>query len=76
MVSVAGPVDAELPALSVKVLVLAVLAWLKDAVAPLGRPEAARLTLPVKPAVGLTVIVVGTLLPCATLKVLGAVARL
>jgi hypothetical protein len=34
-----------------------------DAVTPLGRPEAAKLTLLVKPPVGFTVIVLGTLLP-------------
>jgi hypothetical protein len=73
MVTVAGPVVAELIAVSVRVLVLVVLLGLKDAVTPLGSPEAAKLTLPVKPPVGFTVIVLGTLLPCTTLNVPGAV---
>lgn len=76
MVSVVCPVDAALLALSVKVLVLAVLAGLMDAVTPLGSPEAASITLPVNPLVALTVIVVGTLLPWATLKMPGVAARL
>jgi hypothetical protein len=63
MVTVAGPVVAELLVVSVKVLVLVVLVGLNDAVTPLGRPEAAKLTLPVKPPVGFTAIVLGTLLP-------------
>jgi len=72
MVTVAGPVVAELLAVSVKVLVVVVLAGLNAAVTPLGRPDAASVTLPVKPPVGLTVIVLMPLLPCAMLKLLGA----
>jgi hypothetical protein len=63
MVTVAGPVVVELLVVSVKVLVLVVLVGLNDAVTPLGRPEAARFTLSVKPPLGFTVIVLGTLLP-------------
>jgi hypothetical protein len=48
-VTVMVPVVAVVLAVSVKVLVLAVLVGLKDAVTPLGRPEADKLTLPVKP---------------------------
>jgi hypothetical protein len=71
MVTVAAPVVAVLLAVSVSVLVPVVLAGLNDAVTPLGKPLAARLTLPVKPPVGFTVIVLGTLLPCTTPRVLG-----
>jgi len=49
MVTVAGPVVADALAVSVKVLVVVVLAGLNPAVTPFGKPEAARLTLPVKP---------------------------
>lgn len=62
-VTVAGPVIAELLALSVSMLVPLVLAGLNNAVTPLGKPVAARLTLPVKPPVGFTVIVLGMLFP-------------
>jgi hypothetical protein len=53
-VTVAVPAVTEVPAASVRVLVPVVLAGLKDAVTPLGRPDAARLTLPLKPFSGLT----------------------
>jgi hypothetical protein len=72
MVTVAGPAVAELLAVSVKTLVVVVLDGLKDAVTPLGRPDAASVTLPVKPFAGFTVIVLVPLLPSVTLKVLGA----
>lgn len=62
MITVVPPVVAELLAVRVKVLVVA-LVEVNDAVTPLGRPEATKLTLPVKPPVGFTVIVLGTLLP-------------
>jgi hypothetical protein len=72
MVTVVGPpVVAEPVAVSVNVLVVA-LVEVKAAVTPLGRPEAAKLTLPVKPPVGFTVIVLVLLPPWATFKVLGA----
>src|SRR5436853_36707 len=66
MVTVAVPVVAVLLAVSVKVLLPVVLAGLKLAVTPLGRPEADRLTLPVNPFTGLTVIVLHVLPPCVT----------
>jgi hypothetical protein len=62
-VTVAAPMVAELLAVRVRVLVPVVLAGLNNAVTPVGNPVAARLTLPVKPPVGFTVIVLGTLLP-------------
>jgi hypothetical protein len=48
-VTVAAPVAAVLLTVSVNVLALAVLLGLNDAVTPLGRPDADKLTLPVKP---------------------------
>ena len=45
----AVPVFAVVLAVSVNVLVLIVLVGLKDAVSPLARPDADKLTLPVKP---------------------------
>jgi hypothetical protein len=65
------PVVAELLAVSVKLLVLAVLLGLNDAVTPVGRPEAVKLALPVKPPTSATEMVLVPLLPGATLKVLG-----
>jgi hypothetical protein len=62
-VTVAVPVVAVLLAVSVSVLVLVVLEGLNEAVTPLGKPEADKLTLPVKPLSGLTVIVLVPLLP-------------
>jgi hypothetical protein len=71
MVIVAAPVVAVPLAVSVNVLVLAVLLGLKDAVTPLGVPDADKLTLPVKPLWGVTVIVLAPLAPCAIVKVFG-----
>jgi hypothetical protein len=73
MVTVTGPpVVAEALAVSVKVLVVVVGFGLNEAVTPVGRVEVTeRFTLPVKPFVGLTVIVLVPLLPWAIVKVLG-----
>jgi hypothetical protein len=49
MVNVTVPVAAPLPAVRVNVLVPAVLLGLKEAVTPLGMPDADKLTLPLKP---------------------------
>ena len=62
MTTVVAPVAAVLLAVRVKMLVVA-LVEVNEAVTPLGRPEAARLTLLVKPPEGSTVIVLATLLP-------------
>ena len=51
------PMAAVLLAVSVNVLVLAVLLGLNAAVTPVGRPDADRLTLPLKPPCGVTLIV-------------------
>ena len=76
MVTLAAPTVAVLPAVNVNVLVPVVLAGLKGAVTPLGRPEADKLTLPLKPLCGVTVTVLVPLAPCAKLKVFGEVDRL
>ena len=57
MVTVEVPVVAVLLAVNVTVLLVVVLPGLKDAVTPLGRPEADKLTLPLNPFTGLTVMV-------------------
>ena len=51
------PVAAVLLAVSVNELVVVAEAGLKDAVTPLGKPDAEKLTLPLKPFWGATVIV-------------------
>lgn len=71
MVTVTVPVVAVLLAVSVNVLVLAVLVGLKDAVTPLDSPDTDKLTLPLKPFCGVTVIVLVPLAPCVIVKVFG-----
>jgi len=74
-VTVTVPVTAALLAVSVNVLVLVVLLGLNEAVTPLGRPDADKLTLPLKPFCGLTVMVLVPLAPCVMLRLLGDVER-
>jgi hypothetical protein len=62
-VTVTEPVVAVLLAVSVKVLLPVVLLGLKDAVTPEGKPEADKLTLPVKPFTGVTEMVLVPLAP-------------
>ena len=71
MVTVTVPVVAMLLAVNVNVLVLVVLLGLKDVVTPLGRPEADKLTLPLKPFCGVTVIVLVPLAPCVMARLFG-----
>jgi hypothetical protein len=71
IVTVAVPVVAVPLAVNVTVLVVVVLPGLKDAVTPLGRPEADKLTLPLKPFTGLTVMVLFALPPCVTETLVG-----
>jgi len=75
MVTVAVPVAAVLLAVSVSVLVVVAEAGLNAAVTPAGRPEAARLTPPVKPFCGVTVTVLVPLLPCMKVRLLGDADR-
>jgi hypothetical protein len=69
------PVFAPLPTLSVSVLMAVAGFGLNDAITPLGRLEADKLTLPVKPFCGEIVIVLVPLVPRLTLKLLGDAER-
>jgi len=71
MVTFAVPAGAAVPAVNVNVLVLVVLPGLKDAVTPLGKPDADKLTLPLKPFCAPTEMVLVPLVACAMLKVVG-----
>ena len=62
---------AVLLAVNVTVLLVVVLPGLKDAVTPLGRPEADKLTLPLKPFIGLTVMVLVPVPPWVTDTLVG-----
>jgi len=75
-VTVTVPVAAVLLAASVSVLVLAVLLGLNDAVTPLGRPDADKLTLALKPLFGVTVMVLVPFVPWTTLRLVGEAERL
>ena len=76
MVTVAVPVVAVALAVSVKVLVVVVEAGLNEAVTPVGRPDADRLTLLAKPLTGVTVTVLVPLLPWMTVTLPGDADRL
>ena len=76
MVTVTVPVVAVALAVSVNVLVAVAGFALNDAVTPLGRPDADKLTLPLKPFCGLTEIVLIPLVPCVIVKLLGDAERL
>ena len=69
------PTAAVLLAVSVSVLLLAVLLALNDAVTPLGRPDADKLTLPLKPLNGVIVIVLVPVVPWTTVRLLGEAER-
>jgi hypothetical protein len=71
MVTVNVPVVAALPTASVKVLVVVVGLGLNDGVTPVGRPEADKLTLPLKPFCGVTVIALVPLPPGVIVKLVG-----
>ncbi|SRR6266700_2719244 len=57
------PIEAVLLAVNVRVLVVFVVLGLMEAVTPLGRPEADKVTLPLKPFCGVTVMVLVPLAP-------------
>jgi len=71
-VTVALPSAALLLAASVNVLDVVALAGLNVAVTPAGKPEAERFTAPLNPFWPAMVIVAVPLVPCTTLKLLGA----
>jgi len=71
MVTVTVPAVAVLPAVSVNVLLAVAGFGLKDAVTPLGSPDADKLTLPLKPFCGAIAIVLVPLAPCAIVTLLG-----
>ena len=71
MLTATVPVDAVLLAVRVSELAVVVLLGLKDAVTPLGRPEADRLIVPLKPPWRVTVTVLVPLEPCGTVNPLG-----
>lgn len=79
IVTMAVPVVAVLLAVNVNVLAfvgLVVLVGLNDAITPAGKPEAAKLTLPVKPFCGATETVLVRLPPCTRLTLFGDADRL
>ncbi len=71
IVTVADPVVAVLLAVRVSTLVPVVGLVPNVAVTPLGKPDAASVTLPVNPPTSVTLIVLVPLLPCVTVKLLG-----
>ena len=75
IVTVAEPVAAVEVAVSVSVVVLVAGFGLNAAVTPLGKPDAVKLTLPLKPPVGVTVMVLLLFPPCAIVRAAGAAAR-
>jgi len=75
-VTVTVPVAAVALAVSVSVLVEVVGFGLNAAVTPLGKPDAERVTLPLKPFTGAMVIVLVPLLPCVTVTLFGGAERL
>ena len=74
IVTAFAPVVAVLLAVKVTVVPEVELVGLNDAVTPLGRPEAEKLTLLLKPFVPVTVIELEPLLPCATVRLDGEAA--
>ena len=70
-VTVPVPVEAVLLAVRVKTLDVVAGFGLNDAVTPLGRPAAEKLTLLLKPFCGITVIVLVPLVPCTMLTLPG-----
>lgn len=76
MVTVDVPVAAVALAVRVKVLVVVAGFGVKVAVTPLGSPEALKVTLPLNPFCGVTVMVLVPLVPCAMLTELGLAPKL
>ena len=76
IVTVLIPAVAEALTVSVNVLVEVVGFGLNPAVTPLGKPEADRVTLPAKPFVGTTAMVLVPLFPGGMVNLLGVAVRL
>ena len=74
MITVTVPAVAVLLAESVSVLLVEVLGGAKEAVTPLGRPVADKLTLPEKPPWGAKEIVLEPLVPCTRVRLPGVAA--
>ena len=72
IVMLAVPIVAVADAVSVNVLLLVAPLGLKEAVTPFGKPEADKLTVPLNPFCGMMVIVPDPLVPCVTVKLVGA----
>jgi hypothetical protein len=75
-VTVAFPVGVVLDAVSVKTLLLAALPGLNEAVTPLGKPEADKLTRPPNPPCPAMLTVLVPLAPCAIVKFAGDADKL
>jgi hypothetical protein len=75
MVTGTAPMVAVLLAVNVNVLVVVVGFGLKDAVTPPGRPDADKLTPPLKLFCGVTVIVLLPFAPCVKVKLIGDAER-
>ena len=73
MVTVAVPGVIVLLAVKFRVLVVDVVGGLSDAVTPLGKPEAVKVTLPSKPFCGVTVMVSVPVAPCVIVMLLNEV---
>jgi hypothetical protein len=71
MFTVAVPIAAVPLAISVIVLVFFVGFGLNNAVTPLGKPDADRLTLPLKPFCGVIVTVIIPVVPCTIVRLAG-----
>jgi hypothetical protein len=71
IVTVTVPGGAVLLEVSVNVLALVALVGLKEAVTPVGRPEADKLTIPLKPFCGVMVTALVPPAPCAIVTLLG-----
>jgi len=69
-------VTVEVPAAAVLLAVSVSVVLANDAVTPLGMPEAARATLPVKPFRFVTVTLLVPLAPCAIVRLFGEADRL
>src|ERR1017187_6146568 len=76
IVTVAVPVAAVTLAVRVSVLLLVAGLGLNAAVTPLGRPDAERVTLPLKPFDGVMLIVLVPWLPCVMVTAFGEAERL